>query len=127
MWNPNGPGESHLEMGQAHRSGSSERCYLTWHQGCGDFGWFQALPAGAQFGLEFEDVAHNSKVAELMGRREYHVGETHFDIMVTFTEGLGEHASTLSIEAEFAPQPRPEGIALLKQRMHNDLRDELEL
>ena len=124
VWNLDGPESVTLDLGDAERTGTT-RCYLTWRS-FDDMDWFRDLPEGSAFGLSFIDALHNQKVADALGRRDFRDGDTYFDILVTFTEGLGESASKLTLTAEFAHADAPEGVALLLDRLNRDIRAQLE-
>ena len=125
VWDLDGTGETLLDLGHATLTGSGSRCYLTWRE-FGDMEWFSQIADGEAFGVSFTDALHNKKVAEALGRRGYREGETCFDIMVTFTDGLGENASQISMTAEFAHHNAPEGVEILIDRLNQDLRAKLE-
>ena len=78
-------------------------------------------PTGPSTGTDHE--AHVKEVAH----HETAPNGTQFDIMVTFTDGLHENASRLTLTAEFNREPPPEGVALVNDRLTRDLGDELKL
>ena len=112
-------------MDRARRPGVTVGGFVTWSPVEG-LDWLKRVPDGAEFGLSFTDERHNRYVEELLGRRTHHQGGSAFDIMVTFTDGLGETASKLTLTAEFARQESPEGVALVNDRLNQHIRSNLD-
>ena len=125
IWNINGNGELILELDRAERPAATVGGYVHWHVNPDDFAWLVNLPDGQAFGVSFTDTGHNRMVEEMLGKRVYKSGGTHFDIMVTFTEDLHENASKLTVSAEFKHQEPPEGVALVTDKLSRNLGDVL--
>ena len=126
VWNPNGEGEHVLELDRCERPPVTVGGFVSWHVRQEDLGWLMELANGTVFGLGFIDAAHNRMVEALLGKSTHRVGNSHFDIMVTFTDGLGESPSRLELTAEFSHHAPPEGVALVVDRLNTELRNALE-
>lgn len=114
-----------FEFDRCQRPAATVGGFVNWYVQSGDLDWLIELENGREFGLSFEDAGHNRMVEEVLGRQIHRRGGTHFDIMVTFTEGLRENASTLKLSAEFTRQPPPEGIALVNDKLNTEIGDSL--
>ena len=115
-----------LELDRANRPGATVGGYVLWNVKPEDFDWLFDIPDGNKFKLSFSDEGHNREVERILGIDSHKRDGTYFDVMVTFTDGLGETSSKLTLNAEFSRQESPEGVALVNDRLNRDIRTKLE-
>lgn len=115
-----------LELDRAKRSTATVGGFVIWNVQPGDFDWLLDIPDGERFKLSFVDEGHNREVERVLGIHSHKRDGTYFDVMVTFTDGLGETSSKLTLNAEFSRQPSPEGVALVNDRLNKEIRTKLD-
>lgn len=114
-----------LEFDRCQRPSATVGGYVTWDIYSGELDWLVELDDNAEFGISFTDAAHNRMVEEVLGRRVHSSGGTHYDIMVTFTDGLGENTSQLKLSTEFIREPAPEGVERVNDKLNDEIRENL--